>query len=65
MVEFRCKSCNTIVPRGHRMQQCECGSVFVDWGAGGKSSIVGIDWPTGDEDEWVEVIKTEGDNATR
>jgi hypothetical protein len=56
---YRCKKCDTIVPRGYRMQSCECGKVEVDWGSsGGKGDClyVRVLWPGGDHDEWVEVI---------
>jgi len=31
MTEYMCKHCQTIVPRGWRMQGCKCGKVAVDW----------------------------------
>ncbi len=59
MADYCCKKCNTIVPRGHRMQFCKCGKVWVDWGAGGKSSIVRVGWPDGDPNEWIEPVGME------
>ena len=38
------------------MQQCECGNIFVDWGAGGRGSDDRVGWPAGDPDDWVEII---------
>lgn len=55
-VDYRCKSCGGVVPRGHRMQQCGCGKVMVDWGAGGKSSTIRVLWPGGNPDDWIETI---------
>ncbi len=54
--DYRCKSCNSVVPRGYRMQSCQCGKVSVDWGAGGRGSIAQVIWPGGNPDDWVETI---------
>lgn len=54
-VDYRCKACNSIVPRGYRMQSCQCGKVSVDWGAD-KSSTIRVLWPGGNPDEWVETV---------
>lgn len=55
-VDYRCKSCGSIVPRGHRMQYCQCRKIWVDWGAGGRSSTVRVGWPGGNPDDWIETI---------
>jgi hypothetical protein len=38
------------------MQYCQCGKVWVDWGAGGRSSTVRVGWPGGNPDDWIETI---------
>lgn len=34
LIDYRCKKCSSIVPRGahHRMSSCPCGAVMVDRG---------------------------------
>jgi hypothetical protein len=59
MDDYRCRFCDTVVPRGHRMQYCQCGQVFVDWGSGGKGTTVRVGWPDGHPDEWIETIDKE------
>jgi hypothetical protein len=59
MTDYRCKKCDTIVPRGHRMQYCQCGKIWADWGADGKGSTVRVGWPDGDPQDWIEVIGAE------
>ena len=56
---YRCKKCNTTVPRGHRMQYCECGSIFVDWGAGGKGATIRTGWPDGHFNDWIEMVESQ------
>lgn len=58
---YRCRACKALVPRGHRMQYCQCGSIWVDWGAGGKSSCIRVGWPHGNPEDWVETILEKDD----
>ena len=55
IVDYRCRKCNTIVPRGthHKMESCKCGKVLVDRGWYGNRVL----WPSGGKDEWIEVIR--------
>jgi hypothetical protein len=55
--KYRCKKCDSFIPRGHRMQSCECGQVYVDWGNGGISPWTRVLWPGGDPDDWIIVYK--------
>lgn len=66
MADYRCRECDTIVPRGHRMQYCQCGQVFVDWGSsGGKGTYVRVGWPGDDPEKWIEIIEEDAATATR
>ena len=38
------------------MQACECGKVLVDFGAGGNSGYNRVLWPSGNMEDWVEII---------
>jgi hypothetical protein len=51
---YRCRKCKTIVPRGWRMQSCECGSVTVDFSVDDGLHGVRILWPGGKLEDWVE-----------
>lgn len=52
--DYRCKSCNTIVPRGShlKMESCKCGKVQVDRGWYGSRVL----WTDGEYADVVEVI---------
>jgi hypothetical protein len=54
-IDYRCKSCGEIVPRGthHKMTSCKCGKVHVDRGWYGSRVL----WPSGSFGEAVEIIK--------
>lgn len=54
-IDYRCKKCKEIVPRGshHRMANCKCGSVSVDRGWYGTRVL----WPSGKYEDWVEIVE--------
>lgn len=53
-IDYRCKKCGEIVPRGthHKMTSCKCGFVSVDRGWYGSRVL----WKEGTMDEAVETI---------
>ena len=59
--DYRCKKCNTVVPRGThlKMETCKCGAVQVDRGwYGSKTS-----WPSGKREDWIEELPSKGSNG--
>lgn len=55
-MDYRCKSCGGVVPRGYRMQSCPCGKISVDWGADMGKHHVRVLWPGGNPDDWIERV---------
>lgn len=53
-IDYRCKKCDSIVPRGthHRMTSCTCGAVQVDRGWYGSRVL----WKGGNREDVVEEI---------